>query len=130
MSKSTPLNSIETVDDDDQTIQQVLESLDIDTDESLEENEVEVEVVPNKNVENVKSNIKDNLPGIQLPNLTKQLTDIVIVFGVFLFVSQIPIEQLVYRYISIEHIPMSKIVIKAIIAAILFGIFQKIIKFV
>jgi hypothetical protein len=126
MSKSTPLNSIETVDDD-QTIQQVLESLDIDTDEFVDE---EVEEVTNKNVENVKSNIKDNLPGIQLPNLTKQLTDIVIVFGVFLFVSQVPIEQLVYRYISIEHVPMSKTVIKAIIAAILFGIFQKIIKFI
>ena len=46
---------------------------------------------------------------------------------VFIIASHIPLEKLVYRYVSLDKIPYSQIVIKAILAGILFIILGRLI---
>lgn len=139
MSKSTPINVIET--DDDQTIQQVLEDLDADIDDEEDQymgddyNEHESQSRHQTHVQAQAQSpphhqSKTQNEGLQLPNLTNDITDVIIVFSVFLIVSNLPVEQLIYRYISLEHIPLSKTIIKATISAALFVMIKKIIKFI
>lgn len=51
----------------------------------------------------------------------------VIVFAIFLIVSKIPLEKIIYKYISLEHVPLSDIIIKGVIAAVLFFVARKLI---
>lgn len=140
MSKSTPINVIET--DDDQTIQQVLEDLeDADADADVDDNEEQyVDADANHNEKESRrretppaqhrQSSKTHNEGLQFPNLTNDITDVLIVFSIYLIVSHLPVEQLIYRYISLEHIPLSKTIIKATISAALFIMIKKIIKFI
>jgi hypothetical protein len=53
------------------------------------------------------------------------LKDALIVFAIFIIATKIPIEKLIYKYISLEHIPLSDIFIKAAIAGLIFFFIRK-----
>ena len=146
MSKSVPINNISTVEeDDDQTIQDVLQSLDVDLDmDTTATTNSTGSIGTNSNITQnyqepveLANNISNNYsPLTQTPvspenisfisSINDDIINLVVVFVLFIIVSKLPIENLIYRYISIQHIPLSQVLIKATIATILFFIVKKI----
>lgn len=135
MTKSIPINSISS-NEDDATIQEVLESLDVDIqqypDDTTMNQEEYDDVVPHANTPSIPyNNIGPIVPpskGFSISDLSNDITNIITVFVVFILVSKIPLEKFIYKYVSIEHVPMSQTIIKAIFAAIAFFIINRLIK--
>jgi hypothetical protein len=140
MTKSIPINDISTNDistNDDQTIQEVLQSLDVDIQEYPDE---EFESPPptlsassggdggpyNAAVPTfIQPSTGSGSFGIS--QLSNDIVNLIVVFVVFVVISATPIEKFIYKYISIEHIPMSQLLIKAFFAAIAFFVIKKLI---
>ena len=136
MSKSVPINNISAVEeDDDQTIQDVLQSLDVDVDVDTADagldNHQQSPVELANNISNNYSPLTPQTPVTPenisfISSINDDIINLVVVFVLFIIVSKLPIENLIYRYISIQHIPLSQVIIKATIATILFFIIKKI----
>lgn len=144
MSKSVPINEISAIEDDEQTIQDVLQSLDVEVDSGLTQQNNDIDYQQqNKQSANIANSISDNTvpyPHMMSPppmleptssafsisKLNDDIINIAIVFIIFIIVSKIPVENFIYRYISIQHVPLSQVLIKATIAAILFFIIKKV----
>jgi hypothetical protein len=127
MVKSTPISHILKKQEDYEpppeqsveTINDVLNSLTDDYDEEDDEEE-EVKVrepfVPQEQQDVVQHWLKSQADDIK---------NSLIVFAIFLIVSKIPLEKIIYKYISLQHIPLSDIIIKGVIAAVLFFVARK-----
>jgi hypothetical protein len=140
MTKSIPINNISATDDD-QTIQEVLESLDVDIQEfpaaTREEEGYEDSSMPSLSM-NTGGNGPYNaaIPsfiqpanGFSMAALSNDVTNLLVVFVVFIVISKVPIEKFIYRYVSLQHVPLSELIIKAFFASIAFFIIKKSINF-
>jgi hypothetical protein len=135
MTKSIPINKISS-NEDDATIQEVLESLDVDIQQypdDIDMNKEEYEDTPltsdsSISYNNVGQSLIPPAKGFSISDLSNDITNIITVFVVFILVSKIPLEKFIYKYVSIEHVPMSQTIIKAIFAAIAFFIINRLIK--
>jgi hypothetical protein len=56
---------------------------------------------------------------------TDDLKNSLIVFAIFIIATKIPLEKIIYKYVSLEHIPLSDIIIKAAIAGVIFFAVRK-----
>jgi len=56
---------------------------------------------------------------------TDDLKNALIVVAIFIIATKIPLEKIIYKYISLEHIPLSDVIIKAFIAGVIFFIVRK-----
>ena len=63
----------------------------------------------------------------ELANWNQDIKLICIVFAVTIFIMMLPIEKLVYNYIALDKIPYSEVVIKAIVASMLFFVLKRVI---
>lgn len=150
---STPLKQIieDTIpidEDDDATIQDVLQSINDSTENNIDvdsidddstpllntntpifDADVDVDddttiVIPKKKesftVDENKTNIKNDLVQFAI--------DYVILIVIFTIIMKIPLEKLVFKYIALNKVPMGDVIIKSGIGALIFLILQKIIK--
>jgi hypothetical protein len=62
-----------------------------------------------------------------LATLQGDIKNVVVVMVVYALVAAIPVEHLIYRYIALDKIPYSKIIIKAVLAGAAFFIISKIV---
>jgi hypothetical protein len=141
MTKSIPINNI-SANDDDQTIQEVLESLDVDIQEFPEEqNEEQYEnSMPTLAFDSSSANgpynaavpsfIQPSSSSFSLSSLSNDVVNILVVFVVFIIISKVPVERFIYKYVSLQHIPLSELIIKAFFASITFFIIKKLINLI
>lgn len=58
-------------------------------------------------------------------SLDSDLKTVILVIGIVLIVQIVPLEQFVFKYVAIEHIPYSTIMIKSVIAGAIFVLAKK-----
>ena len=69
---------------------------------------------------------KENIPLQVSISIMKELESTLYVIIIFFIVSIIPVEKLVYKYVALNKIPYSNIIIKSLLAGIIFFIMTKI----
>jgi hypothetical protein len=128
MVKSTPISQLQ---------QKKLESIDEDIDndniDGLDDEDVsQMESFNQQLREDIQNKSTMNIPSpknmdivqswiLQNNNLKYSLY----VVGIFILVSNIPIEKVIYRYVSLNKIPLSDTIFKGLIAGIVFFILSK-----
>jgi hypothetical protein len=58
-------------------------------------------------------------------DFSKDIKNIFVVIGICVIVQVLPIETLIYKYVSIENVPYSKVMIKGVFAGVLYFVFMK-----
>ena len=139
MSKSTPISQLKnrkespmseqapSYEDDDQTIQDVLDSLNIDDSEQpyLEQYDNDESVITSSSLPH--NRLEKNQSHAQL---IADLKSALIVVVVFILSSKLPVQNIIYRYINLSNFPFADIIIKAIIAGVLFIVFNKLLVYI
>lgn len=151
MNKSTLVNQLPSnmpgnmkLDDEESMIREALMELQ-EEEHNIEENKVEVrddnmnrqnineiEEYDEKFEENYEEDVNTNLIEDQKNNpinlmkpLIGELQYTIYVVMIFFVLSVIPVEKIVYKYISLNRIPYSDIILKSILAGLLFFVLTK-----
>lgn len=151
MNKSTLVNQLPSnmpgnmkLDDEESMIREALMELQ-EEEHNIEENKVEVrddnmnrqnineiEEYDEKLEENYEEDVNTNLIEDQKNNpinlmkpLIGELQYTIYVVMIFFILSVIPVEKIVYKYISLNRIPYSDIILKSILAGLLFFVLTK-----
>jgi hypothetical protein len=130
MSKSKPINrniavALENIEEDE-NVQEVLDNINTENyvvDNEIQSNPVDQYQVQGQEKEMYVSESQYNIPYIGA--LTNDIKMAAICAVVFILASQIPLEKIVYNYISLENIPFSGVIAKALIAAALFFLISR-----
>lgn len=122
MSKSTPINQLgsspegdvmHAIDLNDPTVAEVLESMN-NTAEYYEENE------DVRQEDGRQAKLQQVDPFALFDHFAKDIKLTLLVAIIFILTSKIPLEKLIYNYVSLDKIPFSDILVKSVIAGALF----------
>jgi hypothetical protein len=120
MSKSNPIDNVAQIEEDDD-VQALLENINA-------KNYVMENNAPLPANNSFVDNYSDQFENDPKPSFSSIITyDIkmsVIVAALFVVVSQIPLEKLVYNYIALDKIPYANVIVKAVIIGALFFLFS------
>ena len=138
MSKSTPISQLKNrkvpessiPEDDDQTIQDVLDSLNIDDNEQPYLEQYDTDDTDNETVTTQQQQQPLQTINKAQAQLITDLKSALIVVVVFILSSKLPVQNIIYRYINLSNFPFADIIIKAIIAGVLFILFNKLLAYV
>jgi hypothetical protein len=130
MSKSTLIDTLQrpAIDDSyeiDDTINDVLSTLHKGGDSYNEERDAERDAEPYAEPEAEHTSNFAMTPSSVLSLFANDIKLTILVIIIYVLTSKIPLEKLVYKYISIDKVPFSDVIVKAAIAGILFFVLSR-----